>query len=319
LRLAFFGSTRFSCLILAGLNTAVHELCAVVTQPDQPAGRHMELTATMVSAQAAGLGVPLFKPAKLRGDSEFLGQLASTKPDALLVASYGQILPRSILKLTPWPLNVHPSLLPKLRGASPIRTALLKGLDVTGCCIMKMTPRLDDGDVLLREELAIDPQWNCEQLETALADLGARLANSTLDQIAAGTAMLIPQNDADATYCSIYTREDTMIDWGLPAAQLVDFIRAWDPDIGATTPLPDGKRLKVWKAEAQGVHKAVSGPGEILAAGKALLAVACGGGTTLRLLEVQPENKRRMAIGEYLAGARLAAGQRLGTVRPRIR
>jgi methionyl-tRNA formyltransferase len=306
LRVAFFGSSRFSGLVLAQLLASEHEIACVVTQPDQPSGRSMTLTPTVVAVQAEGAGLPVFKPQKLRGDGDIEQQLREMQLDALLVASYGQILPRRLLDLTPWPLNVHPSDLPKLRGASPIRTALLHGLTQTACCIMCMTPRLDDGDVLLREPIDLPGNWNYERAETALGDLGGAMVTTALDGCAAGEVHPVPQDGSAATYCSTYTRDDTWINWTRGASELHDFVRAWDPDIGSLTMLK-GKRLKIWRAEAAAGQ---GEPGTVIEVQSKALRVACGRGA-LSLLEVQPENKRRMGITEFMAGNRIDLGRRL--------
>jgi len=301
-RLAFFGSSRLSSIVLKALLASLHEISCVVTQPDQPAGRRMQLTPTLVAQQAQGAGLPLLKPQKLRNNREFRAALMTYEPDALLTASYGQIIPPKVLALTAWPLNVHPSLLPKLRGASPVRSALLAGLSETGCCIMRMTERLDDGDLLRCERLPIAPDWNHEALETALATLGGRLAIAALDSIADGSVTLTAQNDAEASYCHEYRREAARIDWSRSAAELAGFVRAWDPDIGAWTSLPDGRRLKIWTARPSESTAAGSTPGQVVAVGKSSFSVACGSGA-LEVLEVQPQNKRRMSSAEFLAGS----------------
>jgi methionyl-tRNA formyltransferase len=243
-------------------------------------------------------------------------ELESHEPDALLVASFGRIIPAPLLDLTPWPLNVHPSLLPRLRGPSPIRTALLEGLSETGCCIMRMTPRLDDGDVLYREVVPIEPHWNYEQLETQLGSLGGTLAGEAFDAIEAGSAVFTPQNHDEATYCQMHGREDAHIDWSRPASELDSFVRAWDPDIGAWTTASSGKRLKVWSVSVEEPtvelrRDAHPGPGRVLAVATRALWVSTGRGV-LRIREVQPENRSRMPAASYLAGNRLAAGDVFG-------
>lgn len=314
MRVAFFGSSRFSCFVLDALLASPHSVACVVTQPDMPAGRSMKLTPTQVCSDATQRGLPVLKPARLKGHAEIVAQLRAYAPQALLTASYGQIIPKAVLDLTPWPLNVHPSLLPKLRGASPIRTALLEGLEVTGCCIMRMTPRLDDGDVLLREELSIAAEWNYADLETRLGALGGGLALHALGAVEQGRAVLAPQDNASATFCYEYRKEDARLDWSRPASRLRDFIRAWDPDVGAWTTLPGGRRLKVWRArvlDSAGVGSAsVSVPGTVLNS-HSQLTVACGE-AALELLELQPESKRRMTAAEFLAGHALAANAVLG-------
>jgi methionyl-tRNA formyltransferase len=316
-RLAFFGSSRLSSIVLTALLASRHSVACVVTQPDQPAGRRMQLTPTLVALQAQDAGLPLLKPLRLRNNRDFRAELMSFQPEALLTASYGQIIPPKVLELTPWPLNVHPSLLPKLRGASPVRSALLQGLGETGCCIMRMTERLDDGELLRCERQPIAPDWNYEALETALAELGGRLASAALDSIVDGSVTLTQQNHAEASYCHEYRRESARIDWTRSAAELASFVRAWDPDIGAWTSLPDGKRLKIWRAlvseagtaafSAQQAAQEEPVPGQVVTLSKTSFSVACGTGL-LDVLEVQPENKRRMSSADYLAGGPLISG-----------
>jgi methionyl-tRNA formyltransferase len=316
MRIAFFGSTRFSCLVLEMLRQGPHEIAAVVTQPDQPAGRRLELTPTALCCSAAQLGLPVLKPERLVNNSGFRQALAAHKPDALIVASYGRILPPKVLGLTEWPLNVHPSPLPRLRGASPIRATLLQGLERTECCIMRMTPRMDDGDILRRAPLAIPVEWNFLGLITQMARLGGLLATQALDDVAAGSVTLEPQDGLQATYCTVYTREDTVIDWRRGVNSLRDFVRAWDPDLGALTALPGGRRLKVWAVSTVAPpDNAVSlaghaGPGVVAALTKRHFWVAAGNGL-LRIDEVQPENKARMPAANFLAGARLKPGDTL--------
>jgi methionyl-tRNA formyltransferase len=311
-RIAFFGSSHFSCLVLRQLLASEHPVVAIVTQPDQPAGRRMELCPTDVCREADGLGIPVLKPERLRNNSAFRQQLRERKPDALLVASYGQIIPPHVLELTQWPLNVHPSLLPSLRGASPIRTALLQGLSTTGCCIIRMTPRLDDGDILLSTGIDVPDDWNYAWLQHYLGEVGGRLAAQALSAVQSGAATSLPQEHSQATYTTSHTRDDTWIDWDRSSREVHNFIRAWDPDVGALTLLPDGRRLKVWHAvSVLGGSLTDAAPGTILAVQKEYVTVACRPGA-LNITEVQPENKRRMDVASFLAGHKLAIGDRLG-------
>ncbi|MBN2082373.1 methionyl-tRNA formyltransferase [bacterium] len=315
MRVAFFGSTEFSCLIFKALLESAHQVVAVTTQPDHPAGRKLTLCPTPVCLDAGDLGIPVFKPERVRNNPDYRAQLSACRPEAFLLASYGQIIPKKILALTEWPLNVHPSPLPLLRGPSPVRNTLLNGWTDTECCIMRMTPRVDDGDVMLRRPLAVPATWNYLELKTALGALGGRLAVEALDQVAAGVYTLTPQNHARATYSRMYDRSDTLIDWKRPAPELENFVRAWDPDIGALTTLPDGRRLKVWRARAELVMSDPAGdeiePGTVLMTTKKAAWIETGE-LALRLLEVQPENKPRMPIDSFLAGNVLNAGECLG-------
>lgn len=317
MRVVFFGSTQLSCRVLSILRRSSHEVVAVVTQPDQPAGRNMVLTPTAVCSEAEELGLPVFKPEKIINNLELRRGLRELRPEAFLVASYGKIISRKALELTEYPLNVHPSMLPKLRGASPARTALLQGLSETGCCIMRMTPRMDDGDVLLRRTLSIDHTWNFYEFLTVLGDVGGHMAVEALDLVGRGEGSFEPQDHSQATYCGIHTRDDTIIDWSRGERELLNFVRAWDPDVGACTMLPDGRRLKIWRAtsadrEQWGAAAAASKPGTVLGADKRHFWVATGGGGALRIDEVQPQNKQRMAVANFLAGNAVPEGTELG-------
>ena len=271
----------------------------------------MELSPTVVGKRAMELGLLTLKPQKLRRPA-FLEKLRDLRAEALLVASYGRMIPPPLLELTPYPLNIHPSLLPELRGPSPIRTALLEGRSTTGCCIMKMSPRLDDGDIAAVEKIAIDSLWNFEELEEQLADVGARQAIDALDAAAQGLLKFTPQNEAQATYTRMHDKGDARIDWSQSARTLQSFLRAWDPDIGAWTMLPDGKRLKVWRAEVAESFDIGdrAAPGTVVGRVRDALMVQTGQGI-LRLLEVQPENRKRMSTASFLAGSRLEPGDRL--------
>lgn len=293
------------------LMASSHEIVGVVTQPDTPSGRRMECSPTQVCSDVEGQGIPIFKPEKLANNRELREQLKELRPDALLVISYGKIIPKSLLKLTDWPLNVHPSDLPRLRGASPVRTALLLNLDSTACCIMKMTPRLDDGDILLREKVEIASHENYGELEARLGELGGRMAVRALDAIESGTAELTPQDHDKATYCRTFDRADTEIDWNVPAEMVESFVRAWDPDMGAYTLLDNGRRLKIWRVDVQAppedaLHQAE--PGTVLAVSRKCIWVATGKGS-VAIRELQPDNKNRMPTASWLAGNSIEAGQ----------
>lgn len=314
MRVAFFGSSQFSCHVLGGLLASAHEVAVVVTQPDQPAGRRMQLRPTPVCEQAQQAGRRVLKPRRLRGNARLLDALRALELDALAVASYGKIIPPELLNLTPWPLNVHPSALPLLRGPSPLRTALLQGLRETQVCIMRMTPRIDDGPLLLRAALPIPAEWNHSALEQAAGELGGRLLVQALELAQQGRVMLEEQDHAQASYTSVHNRADTWIDWTRSNGALADFVRAWDPDAGACTSYRScagPRRLKLWRARSAGSGDSMAQPGQIIEASKHELLVQTGGGA-LSLLEVQPESRSRMAVDSFLAGGQLSAGDLLG-------
>lgn len=316
MRTVFFGSSHFSCHVLDGLLAAGQEVALVVTQPDQPAGRKMQLRPTPVCELAEERGLAVLKPRRLRGPSPLLDQLKSVAPEALAVASYGRIIPPELLELTAWPLNVHPSALPLYRGPSPLRTALLEGLTETEVCIMRMTERIDDGPVLRRAGLRIGSDWNYSALELAAGELGGRLLAEALQIVKGGRAELSDQNHELASYTRVHHRADTWIDWTRSSRELHSFVRAWDPDAGACTSFHSGtapKRLKVWRAEttAQPEGLAPVPAGTVLRATAHELLVQCGDGC-LSLLELQPESRQRMTVASFQAGSRLSAGSVLG-------
>ncbi|MCB1221774.1 MAG: methionyl-tRNA formyltransferase [Planctomycetales bacterium] len=315
MRVVFFGSSSISCAVLGHLLGSSHELVAVVTQPDTPSGRRMEYKPTPVCMDVTPLGIPVFKPEKLANNRELRSELAALEPDALLVVSYGKIIPKSLLKLTDWPINVHPSDLPRLRGASPVRTALLLGLESTAVCIMKMTPRLDDGDIMLREPYEISRDISYGKLELELGLIGGRLAVDALDSIAAGTVSLSPQDDDDATYCRTFDRRDTEIDWSTSAKKIESFVRAWDPDMGAYTLLDDNRRLKIWRVSIESPPEDIlpqipadAQPGQVLSFGRRVIWVMTGDGV-VAIEELQPDNKKRMPTASWLAGNTIEPGQ----------
>jgi methionyl-tRNA formyltransferase len=317
-RIVFFGSSQFSCLVLNALCDGPHEIALVVTQPDQPKGRKLQCCPTVLCQEADALELNVIKPERLKGNTELLAELAALKPDAILVASYSQIIPREILELTPLPLNVHPSLLPLLRGASPIRTALLDGHGVTGCCIMRMTQKLDDGDVMLMQDVEVSPEWNNERLQNELGMLGGEMAQEALGLCESGQARFTPQDHSVATYTKLHRRDDTVIDWARTTGDLYNFVRAWDPDVGALTCLPDGRKLKVWRSSlelpeelALDLMMAPTIPGSVVRVAKDAVWVATADGA-LQLIDVQPENKSRMTMASFLAGNNLELGECLG-------
>jgi len=306
------GTAELACASLSAIAQRPRlALRAVVTQPDRPKGRKLQLQPSPVKATALPLGVPVLQPERAR-DPGFVAQLASLKPDLIIVAAYGQILPRSILDLPVHGcLNVHTSLLPKYRGAAPIQWAILNGDSETGVTIMKMDEGLDTGPILATVSTAILPEDNAQTLHDRLARLGADLLLETIAPYLAGTIELRPQPAAGATYARKITKEDGRLDWTQSATVLWHRIRAFTPWPGAFTFLPNPlqpRMLKVWLAQ---VERSLSGPpGEILFADKNGLVIACGEGA-LRLLQVQLEGSKRLDSAAFLAGHPLPAGLRL--------
>jgi methionyl-tRNA formyltransferase len=250
----------------------------------------------------------LLEPESVRAP-EVMARLSELAPDVFLVVSYGEILRPEFLSLARIvALNVHPSLLPRHRGATPIQAALLAGDTVTGIAIQKVARELDAGDLLLVRETAIEPGETAGELAERLAVWSGELVLEALTAVAAGTTRYTPQDPAHATYCRKLEKEHGRIDWSRPARELEGLVRAMNPWPLARTRLPDGGELALLRARA-GAGPAAAG-GTVLEVGRRFL-VAAGGGA-LELLEVQAPGKRALPAAEFLRGARLAAGQRLG-------
>jgi methionyl-tRNA formyltransferase len=310
MRLVFAGTPRFAVPALEALAAAGHELVAVLTQPDRPAGRGLAAVAGPVKQAAQRRGVPVLQPPSLK-DAAVQARLAELAPDALVVAAYGLILPQAMLDIPRLgALNVHASLLPRWRGAAPIERALLAGDPVTGVCIMQMDAGLDTGPVLLRDELPIAPEDTAGTLHDKLAALGARLVVAALDGLAAGTLRPTPQPAAGVTYAAKIARDETRLDWSRSANELARRVRAFDPAPGAGARVR-GVELKIWRAA---VVAARGAPGAVVAAGAEGISVACGDGGALRLEELQRAGGRRLPAAAFLRGFPLVPGDRFEPV-----
>lgn len=293
---------------LEALHQAGYPILAVVSQPPKPAGRRLHLQKTPVHARAESLGLPVLTPARAR-DPAFIEQLRTLAPDLLVLASYGKILPQAVLEIAPlgnW--NLHGSLLPKYRGASPIQYALLNGERETGVTLMEMVSEMDAGDIYLQAVEPLHPDDDYGTLEARLAQRAASLLLDGLKRLQAGTLTRTPQDHPAATYAPLITPEDAHIRWEEPAERCRNRIRAFSPKPGAFT-YWRGKRLKLWKAEVA-PRTEDAPPGVIIACTPDDMRIACGEGA-LRLLEVQLESRPRMAIRAFLNGYRPRIGEQL--------
>jgi len=309
-RLIFAGTPEFALASLQALCGAGQRPLAVLTQPDRPAGRGRRLTPSPVKAWAVAEGLPVLQPVSLK-DAATVAELAALEPDALIVAAYGLILPPDVLDLPPAGcINVHASLLPRWRGASPIQAAVLAGDPVSGVSLMRMEAGLDTGPVYVRATTPVGSRATAGELHDRLAALGAGLLSERLPDILAGRLQPEPQDDAAATYAPRIRREDALIDWSWPAERIDRAVRAYDPWPVCHTRL-EGELLRCWRAEPLPAgDEAPAAPGVILAAGADGIDVAAGEGV-LRLLEVQLPGRRRIAARD-LANQRRLAGLRLG-------
>jgi len=288
------------------------EVVAVVTQPDKPVGRKQELRASAIKERALQRGVPVLQPGKLRAP-ESVAEMVAWRADVIVVMAYGQILPKAVLEAPRLAcLNLHASLLPRWRGASPIQAAIEAGDCVSGVTVMYMAEGLDTGDILLLRETAIADTDTGGKLHDRLAEVAAAALAEALPLVAAGTAPRTPQDEAFATYAAKLSRENGLIDWRATPVQIDRRIRAMNPWPAAHTFLstPAGSRqLKVFAGSPQ--TDAGGLPGEVLCADEHGLLVAAQGGAVL-LREVQLEGKRRMNVGEFLRGHPIAPGTVLG-------
>jgi methionyl-tRNA formyltransferase len=307
-RIVFFGTPQFAVPSLAALIDGPDAVVGVVCQPDRPSGRGQQVHAPPVKAVAQGRGIAVLQPTKLR-PPEFLEALRAWRPDLIIVAAYGRILPPPILELPPLGcINVHASLLPRYRGAGPIQWAILRGETSTGVTIMRMNERMDEGDVLLQRATPIGEQETHGELEPRLARLGAETLQEALALLQRGALHATPQVHADATYAPLITKEDGRIDWSLPAVDIARRVRAFNPWPSAYT-MWDGKLLKIHRARAM-AEFAAQPPGTIVAAAQSL-DVATGTGI-LVIDELQLEGRKRMTAADFSRGAAPRAGARLG-------
>lgn len=309
MRLLFIGTGDIGLPSLEWLiATTKHELVGVVTQPDKPAGRRLVLTPPQVKVRALAAGLTVLQPPKIRHAVE---ELRAFDADAAIVAAYGQLLSPEVLRVPRLGcLNLHASLLPRHRGASPIQAAIREGDAETGMTVMYMDEGLDTGDILLMERTPVLADDTGGRLHDRLAALAPAALERALDLLEAGTAPRVPQDPALATHCGKLRREDGRLDWSRPAVELERLVRAYDPWPGTFTRLANGAVLKVHRASVAPVSGATAAPGDVLAAdAKAGLIVQCGAGW-LRLEEVQAEGGRRLPAADFLRGHPVSA--RLG-------
>jgi len=290
--------------VLAGLVGAGHEVALVLTQPDRPAGRGLQRIASPVKRFAAERAIPVLQPRSLRGAPE-LEKVRGLRPDAVVVAAYGLVLPPPLLDAGRYgALNVHASLLPRWRGAAPIQRALLAGDPETGISIMQMDAGLDTGAVLLQRRIPIAPDDDAGTLHDKLAALGADAIVAALADLAAGRARASPQPETGVTYAAKIGKAETRLDWARPARELERAVRAFRPAPGAFA-LLDGEPLKIWRAE---VFDTAGEPGTLgVLDGK--LVVACGE-QALAISELQRAGGRALGAAEFLRGRPLSTGAR---------
>jgi methionyl-tRNA formyltransferase len=312
LNLVFCGTPEFAVPTLEKLAGAGHKIRLVVTQPDRPKGRGLELVASPVKQAALRLALPIAQPDKIKSNDEFRAHLTSLNPDAIIVVGYGRIIPQWMIDLPRFGnINLHASLLPKYRGAAPIQWAIAEGETVTGVTTMRIDAGLDTGDILMQRTLPIAPEDTAETLSPRLAAIGSGLVVETLQGLQEGKINLTPQDNTRATLAPILTKEDGVVDFSRPAVEISNRIRGFQPWPGMHSKFR-GKGLRIWKAAP--VIRALDpklAPGHIGVQDDRLF-VGCGNATSLELLEVQLEGKKRSSVRDFLHGYRPESGEKLG-------
>lgn len=311
LRTVFMGTPELAATCLqALLHSSDVQVVGVVSQPDRPRGRELQIFPTPVKQLALAHQLPVLQPQRAREEA-FLQELARWQPDLIAVAAFGQLLPPRLLELPRYGcLNVHTSLLPRWRGASPIQSALLHGDPETGVTIMKMDAGLDTGPIVSQVRTPITAADNAQTLHDRLARLGADLLVQTIPGYISGALPPLPQPQTGITHAVKIRREDGRLDWTQPATALWNRLRAFTPWPGVFTHLPLAGKLILLKVHAAEPVSALGTPGEVLAAGRDGITVACGE-DALRLTEIQREGGRRLRAADFLIGCPVPPGTRL--------
>lgn len=301
MRILFMGTPEFAVEQLRRLVEMGHEICGVFTQPDKPKNRGMKLAFSPVKEYALTQGLEVYQPTKMR-DGTALAIVEKLQPELTVVAAYGRILPEDILAVPPLgSINVHSSILPQYRGAAPINWAILDGCKETGVTIMHMAKELDAGDIICVKKTEILPDENAQELTYRLALLGADALEEAVTQLANGTAARTPQDHSAFTYAPMLSKELSPMDWNKPAQKLHDQVRGLIPWPCASTDVIHGEMMKLYAVLEAG-EATDAAPGEIVAAGKQGIEIACGDGKRLRILELQAQGGKRMSAAAYLLG-----------------
>ena len=304
MRVVFMGTPEFAVPCLQKLIDCVHEVTGVFTQPDKPQGRKMILTPPPVKELAVANGIKVYQPVKMK-DGTALEMLREADPELCIVVAYGKILPKEILEYPKYGcINIHASLLPKLRGAAPIQWSVINGFEKTGVTSMQMDEGLDTGDMLIKGELEIGENETAGELHDRLSQLGAEVLEKTIIALEKGELKPEKQNHEEFTYASMLSKELSPIDWTMTAQQVHNKIRGLSPWPSANAVL-GGKKVKIHKsvlAPEKGTK-----PGEVVVADKRLV-VACGDLNCIEILEIQAEGKKSMNAADYLRGNSVAAG-----------
>lgn len=302
------GTPDFSVPILRMIQEEGYEILAVVTQPDRPVGRKRVLTPPPVKAEALRLGLPVIQPEKLRNSEELL-EIINLKPDIVITAAFGQILPKSLLDAPPLGcINVHASLLPKYRGGAPIHQAIIDGEEKTGVTIMYMAEKLDAGDIITQRAISIEDEDNTGTMFEKLSVVGRELLKETLPIIIEGKNERIPQDEEKVTFAHNISREQERVDWSNGARNVFNQVRGLTPWPTAYTTF-QGENVKLWSVK-EGDSVTTHTPGQVVKIENDSFEVATGDGKSIVIYELQPAGKKRMTAQDYLrgTGSKLAIG-----------
>lgn len=308
MKILFMGTPDFAKESLEAVYNAGYEILGVVTNPDRPKGRGMKLVPSPVKEYAISKGLKIYQPEKIRNNVEFIEEIKALEPDVICVVAYGKILPKEILDIPRLGcINVHGSLLPKYRGAAPIQWAVINGDKTTGITTMYMDVGMDSGDMILKEEVEIDPDETTGEVWNKLSKIGGQLLVKTLEQIENGTAPRIPQ-DNNFTLAPMLEKEMSKIDWNTKTAvEIKNLVRGLDPIMGTYSYL-DGKKIKIWKVDVllNDVPNVENGT-VIKADSKDGLYIKSKDGV-IKVLEIQGENAKRMSVQDFLRGNNIEVG-----------
>ena len=307
LKIVFMGTPDFAVPCLKTLNEN-YEVIAVITQPDRPKGRGQKLTPSPIKEYALEHNLTVLQPEKIK-TSETEEQLKKLAPDLIVVVAFGQILSKAILDIPKLGcINVHASLLPQYRGAAPIHWSIINGETKTGITTMYMDVGLDTGDMILKEEVAISPKMNTGELHDTLMNIGAKTLLQTIQQIAEGSVVRTKQNDAEASYAPLLTKELERINWLLPAQEIYNLVRGLNPWPVAFS-IFKGKKLKIWQTKV--IDNVTIGEiGTVLSLTETGFTVQTGKGI-LEILELQPESKRKMTAKDFVCGNQISINDKL--------
>ncbi|MBA9024922.1 MULTISPECIES: methionyl-tRNA formyltransferase [Bacillaceae] len=311
-KIIFMGTPDFSVPVLQRVIKEGYDVIAVVTQPDRPVGRKKVMTPPPVKIEAVKQGIPVYQPEKIRNE-ESLEEILALKPDLIITAAFGQILPNKLLEAPEYGcINVHASLLPELRGGAPIHYSILQGKEKTGITIMYMAEKLDAGDILTQAEIKIEEEDNVGTLHEKLSKVGSDLLADTIPKLFNNEITPVKQNDAEATFAPNIKREQEKIDWDKNGEDIYNHVRGLNPWPVAYT-LLNGETLKVWKTKKIQLTTPAQ-PGVVIDVLEEGIVVGTGNTTAILIIELQPAGKKKMSAKDYLrgAGSFIRVGLKLG-------